>query len=130
MPTPHILALVSDLFFIPNIQTVARHLGYTIHFVEQPISKDEFDTLLTEQPPALLIVDTNNHLVPWADWVTDLKTDDATQHIPVLAFGSHKDVDTMKKAKQAGADVVVARSKFTAELPDLIQKYINSATNS
>lgn len=126
MPTPHILALVSDLFFIPRIQSVARHLDYTIHFVEQPISKEEFDTLLAEQPPALLIVDTNNQLAPWAAWVTALKAADGTHNIPVLAFGSHKDVDTMKKAKQAGADAVVARSKFTSELPDLIQKYIGA----
>ena len=122
MPNPRILALVSDLFFIPGIRSVAVHFNYTIQFVEKAIPKEEFDRLLVEQPPAIVIVDTNYQLVPWVEWVTALKADAATQDIPVLAFGSHKDVALMKKAKQAGSDTAVARSRFTAELPELLQK--------
>ena len=130
MPTPHILALVSDLFFIPGIQSVARHLEHSIHFIETSIDKAAFDALIADQRPDLLIIDTNNQLVPWAEWISALKAASATQDIPVLAFGSHKDVETMKKAKQAGADAVVARSKFTTELPELIHKYVTPAQDS
>ena len=41
-----------------------------------------------------------------------------------IAFGSHVDVDALDRARDAGCDPVLPRSKFTAELPDLICRYL------
>ena len=42
---------------------------------------------------------------------------------PFVAFGSHVDADALDAARDAGCDPVLPRSKFTAELPDLIRRY-------
>ena len=40
-----------------------------------------------------------------------------------MCFGPHEDVATMTAARSAGADVVLARSRFTASMPALFQQY-------
>jgi hypothetical protein len=44
-----------------------------------------------------------------------------------LAFGSHVDADALAAAAAAGCDPVLPRSKFSAELPRLIQEYLPDA---
>jgi hypothetical protein len=39
-----------------------------------------------------------------------------------LCFGSHVDLETLQRARKAGASKVVPRSKFFDELPELIQR--------
>lgn len=43
---------------------------------------------------------------------------------PFIAFGSHVDVAGMSAAAEAGCDPVLPRSRFTAELPELIRRYL------
>lgn len=43
-----------------------------------------------------------------------------TPTIPVLAFGPHVAVDLLKAADEAGADQVLPRGAFTAQLPQLL----------
>ncbi len=40
-----------------------------------------------------------------------------------VAFGPHVDADALAAAKSAGCQVVMPRSKFSAELPDLMRQY-------
>jgi uncharacterized protein len=70
----------------------------------------------------LLLFDLNNDAIPWARWIAVLKSSPATRRLPILCFGSHKDVEAITSAQSAGADLVVARSRFTAEMGDLFQK--------
>jgi hypothetical protein len=71
----------------------------------------------------LLIFDLGNPAIPWKKWIMSLKTNPATRRMPLLCFGSHVDVEAIQAARKAGADEVVARSRFVTALPDLIQKY-------
>lgn len=41
--------------------------------------------------------------------------------VPVVCFGSHVAVEQLQAARDAGADAVMARSQFTAQLPVLIK---------
>jgi hypothetical protein len=43
-----------------------------------------------------------------------------------LAFGSHVDTEALAVARAAGCDPVMPRSKFSAELPELIGRYFRS----
>ena len=45
---------------------------------------------------------------------------------PFVAFGSHVDTEALAAARAAGCDPVMPRSKFSAELPELIQRYFRS----
>jgi hypothetical protein len=51
-----------------------------------------------------------------------------TRAIPIVAFGSHVDTATLKAARQAGCDHAWPRSRFTAELPQLIERALHPPT--
>ena len=42
--------------------------------------------------------------------------------VPVVIFGSHVETQMLEAAKTRGADFVMARSTFTATLPDILQR--------
>jgi hypothetical protein len=48
----------------------------------------------------------------------------AGPEVTFLAFGSHVDTDALAAAAGAGCDPVLPRSKFSAELPELIRRYL------
>lgn len=120
---PHILGLITDLFFSSRVGSTAQALGYSVEWIESSEvfhTPEEFLSHLLATAPSLIILDLDAAL-PWADWLPAAKSDPRIAAIPWLAFGSHKDVASFARAKQASADRVLARSKFTAELPQLIQ---------
>jgi predicted metal-dependent hydrolase len=140
--SPLIVAFVADLMFTSKIQNVIRGLGYRINWIGQAADIGEEDVggtnkpgeplegssgrlfeLVTAWQPALLIFDLANTAVPWKRWIATLKSSAATRRIPIMAFGPHTNVELMEEARGVGADVVLARSRFTADLPDLLQKY-------
>jgi predicted metal-dependent hydrolase len=141
--SPLIVGFVADLMFTPRIANVARHLGYGLIWIEKaddiapaepgtpPAAPGEslhgqdgvLFAKITAWQPALLLFDLNNEAIPWRRWIGMLKSSAATRRIPLLCFGSHKDVAAMTAAKKAGADAVLARSRFTADMPKLLQQY-------
>ena len=42
--------------------------------------------------------------------------------LPILAFGSHVAVELLASARSSGADTVMSRGQFTAELPHLLKQ--------
>lgn len=144
---PLIVAFVADLMFAARIESVAERLGYHVNWIgsiqaidPQASPSGQFErtfqlaehlsgsgALLLEQltswRPALIILDLNNDQIPWHEWLPLIKSAPATRRLPVIGFGSHVDTATLQAARSSGADAVMARSRFVAELPDLIQKY-------
>ena len=142
-PAPLLVAFVGDLMFTTRIARVAEHLGYRVEWIEtadqvgasDPDSQPEqpgemlhgregrlFEQI-TRWQPSLLLFDLTNTAIPWREWIAALKSSPATRRIPVMCFGPHEDVATMTAARSAGADVVLARSRFTASMPALFQQY-------
>lgn len=138
-----IVAFVADLFFSVQIEKVSESLGYEIKLIESWESVEPIETppsrqlaepligsiatlldQLTLWQPVLLIFDLGNDAIPWPKWIATLKSAPATRRIPILCFGSHVEIDTFKKARDAGADQVVARSRFMTSLPELIKKNV------
>ena len=142
-PAPLLVAFVGDLMFTTRIARVAEHLGYRVEWIEtaDQVGASDPDSQ-TEQPgemlhgregrlfeqitrwqPSLLLFDLTNTAIPWREWIAARKSSPATRRIPVMCFGPHEDVATMTAARSAGADVVLARSRFTASMPALFQQY-------
>lgn len=139
---PFILAFVKDLNSSVRIESAAEKQGFEIkiiesadqispaddhepkHQVAEPIQGRNgiFLDKVTRWQPALIIFDLGNDSIPWSDWIAIVSSGSATRGMPLLCYGSHVDAETLKAAKQAGADQVVARSKFFTELPELIAK--------
>jgi hypothetical protein len=142
---PLIIGFVADLMFTTRIENVARHSGFRIQWIERASDIGQLDldaprespgeslygrrgqlfTKLADWQPALLLFDLNNEAIPWQQWIPALKSSPATRRMPIMCFGPHEDVERMTEAKRVGADVVLARSRFTADMPNLLQNYAN-----
>ena len=141
---PLIVGFVSDLFFQVKIENAVES-EYRLRWIgdADEIAPPELDQDLPERQfgehlvgrgavlledltrwqPVLIIFDLNDDKIPWRDWISMITSVAATRRIPVICFGSHKDVAAMQAAKTAGAKAVLARSKFVSDLPNLIDKY-------
>ena len=137
-----ILAFVRDLNFEVRIENAAQQNGFQVKVIEsaeQIAPPDEEDLgvqiaehlggrgavlldKITQWHPALIIFDLGNDFIPWEDWIRLISSVPATRRIPILCFGPHVDVEMMRAAKAAGANEVVARSRFVTQLPDLLLK--------
>jgi DNA-binding response OmpR family regulator len=60
--------------------------------------------------------------------VADLDAVDSEQlgqlRVPVLGFHQHTDVETKRRAEDAGIDLVVPRSRMVRELPQLVDRVL------
>ena len=113
-----ILAVVDDLMFAVKITDAAKRNGLETTFVktfEDAVSK-------AAALPLLLILDLNNRSLDPLALIRDLKAGD-TRNVPILAFVSHVQGELKQQAQEAGANVVLARSAFTQNLPQLLRRH-------
>jgi hypothetical protein len=112
-----ILLLIPDVFFAVTVRNAVRRTGYEPHIVK---TTDDLVVAAGEQRAALAVIDLSavRSEPEWGD-ISDLVADD----LPVLVFGSHKDVDGLRAAKAAGVTRVVSNGQFHREMVDLIQRY-------
>lgn len=106
-----VVALSRDVFFGMRIRTVLAQLGESLQLVT---SEPEAVTAVEAHPDAALIVDFNRP-VDWPALSSVLEG-----NTPVLAFGSHTDVDGFRAAKAAGVRRTVSNGEFSRRLPELL----------
>ena len=111
MPTPPLplLVLVRDLLFASRITATARAIGVPIKLL-----RDE--TKLTHEPGRRLIVDLNQSGA--LDAAIAWKKQSGGE---VIGFVSHVDAETIRRAREAGVDQVLPRSRFVTELEALLR---------
>lgn len=146
--TPKILAFIRDLNFALRIENTVQRIGFEVIFLENaeqlgiknrswidPDSKDQFPNRngilldqITSIRPALIIFDLSNDLIPWREWISLISTDPSTRRVPLICYGPHVDVDRFEAATQAGAELVISRSRFVNSLPNLLTKYAKYKT--
>jgi DNA-binding response OmpR family regulator len=113
-----ILALEKDLFFAVKIRDTLRHHGIEVKTARTLPAFEQGLTAGDAEKPALVIV---NIATQGVDWEAAIRQARAIGY-PVLAFGSHMDLEARAKAIQAGAQRVVANSKFTSDMPGLVKR--------
>jgi DNA-binding response OmpR family regulator len=124
--TIHILALEKDLFFSVKMRDTLRHHGMEVTTARTLPAFEQRLTAAGEERPALVIVNTATKGVDWEAAIRQARA----CGFPVLAFGSHMDLEARAKALQAGAMRVVANSKFTSDMPGLVQRMMNEPVSS
>lgn len=118
------LLLSRDLIFTSKITGTARELGHRF-FVAGNTALAA--SMIEQWKPKVVFVDLSaGELVSAPALLAYQKA--IAPGTPFVAFGSHVDTLALEAARAAGCDPVLPRSKFSAELPDLIRKYFN--TNS
>ena len=108
-PAPATIALVRDLIFASRIRATAKDLGVDVRMVRDPAH-------LVAAGGSRLIVDLNQEGAIEAAQRWKGETNGT-----VFGFVSHVDVETVNRARAAGIDQVMARSRFVEVLPDLLR---------
>src|SRR5438128_2103477 len=114
-----ILAVLDDLMFTSKIKTAAAQLGAPVVFAR---SADGALAEMRKAAPSLVILDLNNARTNPLGIVATMKADAALASIRTLGYASHVQTDVIDAARAAGVDEVLARSAFTAQLPDILRR--------
>lgn len=105
--------------FTVKIQEAAKRAGLELVFVK---SQAEALARAGEDPP-VIILDLNYKEAEPLQLISILKGSAKTSGIPLVGYVSHVQVDLRQAAKDAGCDVVVPRSAFVQNLPELLGRF-------
>jgi CheY-like chemotaxis protein len=119
--TSKIFAFVDDLFFQAKIQETARKLNVKLEFVKSEADLTDKIKLNGEEKPSLIIFDLNNNSVKPLTLIPKLKS--KLKKTSVIGFLSHVQGDLKQKAHEVGCDMVLPRSAFSQNLPQLLRRH-------
>src|SRR5579872_201546 len=117
-----IFAFIEDLFFMAKIQETARKLNVKVEFVKS--DKDLMEKMQQngEEKPSLIIFDLNNNGVKPLVLIPKLKSK-LKKGTSIIGFLSHVQGDLKQKAHEVGCDMVLPRSAFSQNLPQLLRRH-------
>jgi CheY-like chemotaxis protein len=117
-----IFAFIEDLFFMAKIQETARKLNVKVEFVKT--DKDLMERMQQngEEKPSLIIFDLNLASVKPLTLIPKLKSK-LKKGTSIIGFLSHVQGDLKQKAHEVGCDMVLPRSAFSQNLPQLLRRH-------
>jgi PleD family two-component response regulator len=119
-----IFVFVDDLFFMAKIQETARKLNVKVNFVKT--DKEVLDSVAAgEEKPSLIIIDLNHHTVKPLTIIPKLKSK-FKKETNIIGFLSHLQGELKMKAHDVGCDMVLPRSAFSQNLPQLLRRHATS----
>ena len=118
-----IYCFIEDLFFLAKIQEAARKIGVKVSFVK---ADKDIVSRLADMPegsrPSLIVFDLNNVSAKPLTLIPRLKSK-LKRGTSVIGFLSHLQGDLKAKAMEAGCDMVMPRSAFSQNLPNLLRRH-------
>ncbi|MBB6146964.1 CheY-like chemotaxis protein [Silvibacterium bohemicum] len=119
-----IYCFIEDLFVLAKIQETARKLGIKVGFVKA--EKDIVAKLAEgaeQDRPSLIVFDLNNANAKPLTLIPKIRTKLKKGKTSIIGFLSHIQGDLKVKAVEAGCDVVMPRSSFSQNLPNLLRRH-------
>ena len=110
-----VVALVEDIFFLAKIKETAKQVGVALETAGTPAALEE---AARTGGTSLLIVDLNAR--GSIEAIEMLHA--AGNTLPMIAFFSHVQADLAERARVAGCEQVMPRSKFTRELAEILTR--------
>jgi PleD family two-component response regulator len=117
-----IFAFVDDLFFLAKIQEISRKLNVKVEFVKSEKELAEKTSDNPEERPSLIVVDLNSNSIKPLPIISKLRSK-FKKPTSILGFVSHVQGDLKMKAQEAGCDVVMPRSAFSQNLPNILRRH-------
>jgi len=122
---PDAILLCQDLIFTSKITGTARDLGYRVLVAgNDALARSQ----LEHWQPRTVIVDLSASELCRPEALLAYRS--IAPNARFFAFGSHVETETLAMARDLGCDPVLPRSKFTAELPDLMRRYLGPEAGS
>jgi CheY-like chemotaxis protein len=114
-----IVAAVSDLLFTVKINDAARKAGLAVDFV-----KSEKDLLeKAAENPVAIILDLNYEAVHPLKLISKLKGNAQFKKISLIGYLAHVQGELKRQAHEAGCDIVMTRSAFSQNLPQILKRH-------
>lgn len=111
-----VLLLSDDLMFASRITGTARSLGRVAKSARNP---EALESMARQEAPGLVLLDLANPGLDVSALLSRLR--EACPNMPrVVAYGSHVDAAGLRDAREAGCDLVLPRSAFVEQLPQLL----------
>lgn len=118
------VAITRDLIFSTKIVSTGKALGIDVRPAALP---NAAHAAIGKLHPKLVFVDMS---LPDNEAIDAISLAAGLESRPtIIAYYSHVDAQLAQSATAAGANVTLPRSRFSEELPSLLQKYCGSATN-
>lgn len=118
-----IFLFIEDLFFFAKINETARKLGIKVAFVKNdPETIAKIVEAPEEERPSLIVFDLNNAAAKPLTLIPRIKSK-LKRGTSVIGFLSHLQGDLKAKAVEAGCDIVMPRSAFSQNLPNLLRRH-------
>jgi chemosensory pili system protein ChpA (sensor histidine kinase/response regulator) len=114
-----VLVVVDDLMFRSKISTAAKAVGATI---AAATSAEAAIARAREVNPRLILLDLDSSRTQPFEVLRQLAGDPALASIPTLGFVSHVHTEAIRQARALGIGEVMARSAFSASLPDILSR--------
>lgn len=109
-----VLVVMSDLLFRSKIDVVSRRVGLELRAAK---SFEQLDRQLAAGVPSIAIVDLEEGAFDPFGAIARIVA--SAPGVAVLGFAGHGNADAIRRGREAGA-TVLARSGFTAKLPELL----------
>src|ERR1700756_5147773 len=116
-----IFAFIEDLFFMAKIQETARKLNVKVEFVKTDKDLVEKMQQNGDEKPSLIILDLNNAVAKPLTLIPKLKS--KLKKTSIIGFLSHVQGDLKQKAHEVGCEMVLPRSAFSQNLPQLLRRH-------
>jgi len=110
------LGLIRDLFFRAKIDAVAAVVEAEVEYAS---SIDAAAARCAATPPSIIFTDLSDAAFPALETLTKIRA--AAPNARVIGFASHVDLKSLKAAREAGYELTLSRSEFTAQLPLLLK---------
>jgi|ERR1700722_1051341 CheY-like chemotaxis protein len=112
------IALIDDLFFLAKVHETAKHTGVTL---ETAATGEQLLKAAAGSPAALILVDLNakQGALSAIEHLCSSKGQGNPRR--VIAFLSHVQTDLAERARAAGCQDVMPRSKFTQNLAEILR---------
>src|SRR6266849_3268128 len=122
--TTRIFAFVDHLFFHAKLQEVSRKLNVKVEFVktEKEIAEKTSANTNPDEKPSLIVVDLNSNSIKPLTVIAKLRSK-YKKPTSIVGFVSHVQGDLKVKAQEAGCDVVMPRSAFSQNLPNILRRH-------
>jgi PleD family two-component response regulator len=114
-----VLAVVSDLFFSVKLTEAAKRSGLALEFVKEPGEVLE----KAKTKPSLIVFDLNFEAAEPLRLIEELKAKPETKGVSLIGYLSHVQGELKQQAQEAGCDMVMARSAFSQNLPQIFKRH-------
>ena len=110
------LGLLRDLFFRSKIDAIAAAAGAEVGYAS---ALDAVASQCAALKPAIVFTDLSDPSFPALETLKQIRA--AAPGARVIGFVSHVDLKPLRAARDAGYELTLSRSEFTARLPDLLR---------